>query len=430
MKQVQVFGCDDVRLVDVAEPECGPDDVLVDVAACGICGSDLGYIRSGGPMGPTGQPMSLGHEFAGRIAAKGSQVGAWAVGQAVVVNPLAVANLIGNGGPEGAFAPKVRVRSAEVPDTLFALPDSVPLERGALAEPLAVAFHAVSQGAAGPQTRAVVLGAGPIGLGCVIGLKRACVRDVVVIDRAALRREAASRLGADVTYAAMDESFWQGLVERHGSAPFFGMPLPATDLFIDCSGSTALVEAALGRSAPGARLVLTAVYSQPAALDLTLVMAKELVLRGAFAYGDSFRDAIEHLARDGDALATYVSDRVPLSRFDEALARARPGPRDQGDRDTRLGPGRCEDRSTDTACRCCRSWRCSCWSWPAAAVCHSTRRRSGISYSGSRCRISASVSARRADFSRRGVVMSGRAPDLAGDEPIVRLEVSRAVAGR
>ncbi|QDX82396.1 hypothetical protein B9N43_14825 [Denitratisoma sp. DHT3] len=322
MKQVQVFNCDDVRLAEAADPECGPDDVLVEVAACGICGSDLGYIHSGGPMGPTGQPMPLGHEFAGRIAAAGAQVNTWRVGQAVVVNPLSAANMIGNGGPEGAFAPMVRVRAAEAPGTLFALPDTVPLERGALAEPLAVAFHAVSQGAAGPQTRAVVLGAGPIGLGCVIGLKRAGVQDVVVLDRTAHRREIARQLGADATFADMDETFWASLTERHGSAPFYGMPLPATDLFIDCSGAPALVEAVIQRAAPRARLVLVAVYKQPAALDLTLMMAKELQLRGAFSYGDSFPDAIDHLTRHGDAVAPYASHRLPLSQFHEALALA------------------------------------------------------------------------------------------------------------
>lgn len=322
MKQVQVVNCDDVRLVEVPEPSCGPDDVLVDVAACGICGSDFGYIHSGGPAGPTGQPMPLGHEFAGRISAVGAKVGAWSVGQAVVVNPLAVANMIGNGGPEGAFARKVCVRAAQTPGTMFALPESVPLERGALAEPLAVAFNAVSQGGAGPQTRAVVLGAGPIGLGCVIGLKRAGVGDVVVLDRAARRRETARQLGADLAYPEMDETFWQGLIERHGSTPFYGMALPATDLFIDCSGAPTLVETVVQRAAPRTRLVLVAVYKQPAALDLTMVMAKELCLQGVLSYGDSFPEAIDHLARQGDAISPYVSHRLPLSRFMDALALA------------------------------------------------------------------------------------------------------------
>lgn len=322
MKQVQVFNCDDVRLVDAPEPECGPDDVLVDVAACGICGSDFGYIHSGGPMGPTGQPMPLGHEFAGRITGVGAQVGAWTLGQAVVVNPLAAANMIGNGGPEGAFAARVRVRAAEAPGTVFALPASVPIERGALAEPLAVAFHAVSQGAAGPETRVVVLGAGPIGLACVIGLKRARVRDVVVLERSAQRRDLARRLGADTAYAEMDESFWRGLAERHGSVPFYGSPLPATDLYIDCAGVPALMQATIQRAAPGTRIVVVAAYKQAAALDLTLVMAKELQIRGAIGYGDSFPEAIDHLTREGDAIACYASHRLPLSRFQDALALA------------------------------------------------------------------------------------------------------------
>lgn len=322
MKQLQVFGRGDARLVEVSEPACGPDDVLVEVAACGVCGSDLGYIQSGGPAGPTGQPMALGHEFAGRISAAGARVGGWAVGQAVVVNPLAAANMIGNGGPDGAFAPVVRVRAADAPGTLFALPGTVPLEHGALAEPLAVAFHAVHQGAAGARTRCVVLGAGPIGLGCVIGLKRAGARDVVVLDRSAQRRDTACRLGADLALSEMDDSFWQALAERHGSVPFYGMSLPATELFIDCSGAPALVQTVVQRAAPRARIQLVAVYERPAALDLTLVMAKELELRGVFSYGDSFADAIDHLARHGAAIAPYVSHRVPLSQVQQALALA------------------------------------------------------------------------------------------------------------
>ena len=93
-------------------------------------------------------------------------------------------------------------------------------------------------------------------------------------------------------------------------------------MFIDCSGAPSLVEAAVQRVAPRTRIQLVAVYKQPAALDLTLVMAKELELRGVFSYGDSFPDAIDHLARHGEAIAAYVSHRLPLSQFPQALALA------------------------------------------------------------------------------------------------------------
>lgn len=323
MQQVQVFDRDDVRLAEVPEPECGADDVVVAVAACGICGSDFGYIHAGGSMGPASEPMPLGHEFAGRIVHVGARISTWRVGQHVVVNPMSAANLIGNGGPDGAFAPWVRVRGAEAAGTLYSLPDEVPLDHGAVAEPLAVAFHAVKQGGAGPSTQAIVLGAGPIGLACVIGLKRAGVKDVVVLERSAHRRELACRLGADAAHADMDDALWKTLAERHGAVSFYGQAHPATDLFIDCSGASPLIEEVVQRAAPAARVVLVSVYKQRAALDLTLVMAKELQIRGALSYGDSFPDAIDHLARHGDAMAPYISHRVPLSRFHDALALAR-----------------------------------------------------------------------------------------------------------
>ena len=145
MKQVQLHGINDVRLMDVPEPNCGPDDVVVDVAFCGICGSDLGYISAGGARGPGGPAMALGHEFAGTISAIGAQVRHWRVGQMVTVSPMSSANLIGNGGPEGAFAAQVCIRDAEAPGTVLALPEGLSPELGALAEPLSVAFHAVSR---------------------------------------------------------------------------------------------------------------------------------------------------------------------------------------------------------------------------------------------------------------------------------------------
>ena len=323
MQQVQVFDRDDVRVVEVGEPGCGADDVVVEVAACGICGSDFGYIHAGGVAGPTGQPMPLGHEFAGRIVQTGAAVCRWQAGQTVVVNPLAGANLIGNGGPEGAFAARVRVRAADQVGTLFVLPDALPIERGALAEPLAVGLHAVEVAQAGQGSRVVVLGAGPIGLACVVGLKRAGAGDVVVLDRSAHRRAIARQLGADATLATVDEDFWNSLASRHGTVPFFGMTSPATEVYLDCSGSPALAEAIVQRAAPASRLVLVAAYKQVAALDLTLVMAKELLIRGAFSCGDRFPDAIDCLTTLGEDIAPYVSHRLPLSKFHEALALAR-----------------------------------------------------------------------------------------------------------
>lgn len=133
--------------------------------------------------------------------AVGAQVGDGAVGQAVVVKPLTAANMIGNGGPDGAFAPIGRVRAADTPGTLLTLPSAVPLEHGALAEPLAVAFHAVRQGShrpahagggAGRRPRRPGLGHRPEARGCArrgrAGPRRPAPRDGLPARRRPRRR--------------------------------------------------------------------------------------------------------------------------------------------------------------------------------------------------------------------------------------------------
>ena len=163
MSLVRIHGPDTVLLDTVSLPQPGEDDLIVQVAQCGICGSDLGYINMGGLLGP-GQPMPLGHELSGTVTAAGANVSHVAVGDRVVINPMANGNAIGNGGPEGGFAPYLLIRGAALDNnSALALPANIDDELGALVEPLSVAMHSAHQGRAEPGDRAVIFGAGPIG---------------------------------------------------------------------------------------------------------------------------------------------------------------------------------------------------------------------------------------------------------------------------
>jgi cardiolipin synthase len=93
---------------------------VVQVSACGICGTDVRYVRLGGLAGPTGQPMALGHEVSGVVEAVGAEVSSLAPGTRVVLNPTARGNMIGNGGSEGGFAQRLLVRDAAAGESLFA----------------------------------------------------------------------------------------------------------------------------------------------------------------------------------------------------------------------------------------------------------------------------------------------------------------------
>ena len=141
-----------------AMPVAGPGDVVIQVAACGICGSDLSFYRHG--SAPAG--AILGHEFSGRVIAMGDGVQGVSLEQRVVVNPMF--DGVGLGRVPGAFAQFVRVGQVEVGRNLFILPDSLSDEQGALVEPFAVGLHAVNNARATASDRAVIFGAGTIGL--------------------------------------------------------------------------------------------------------------------------------------------------------------------------------------------------------------------------------------------------------------------------
>lgn len=323
MKQAQLHGIGDVRLIEVAEPSCGPDDVVVDVAFCGICGSDLGHIRTGGMMGPGGPAMALGHEFSGTISAIGGNIRQWRVGQPVTVSPLSGNNMIGNGGPEGAFAPRVCVRNAESPGTVMALPADLAPELAALIEPLSVGFHAVSRVPLNQDSQVVITGAGPIGLSCVIALKHRGVKDVVVVDPSEFRRNTALRMGADAAFASTDSDFWSALGKRHGEhTAFFGMSLANTDAYFECSGVDAVLTGLIAGSRPQAEIMLIAAYKHEIPLRLSLVMAKELRISGAMGSGDSFPVVIDYLRDHRETVRPMISHQFSLAEFDLALAAA------------------------------------------------------------------------------------------------------------
>ena len=170
MLQVRVHGPADVRIDDIADPDPGPGDALVRIAACGICGSDLSYIKMGGVAGPGPDPLCLGHEMSGTVEWVGPDVTSVRVGDRVIVQPGADADIskYGSGGPFGGLTPLLRVTEPDV--RLHRVPDHVPLDVAAFAEPLAVGMHAVDQADVHPGEGVVVFGCGPIGLGAIATL--------------------------------------------------------------------------------------------------------------------------------------------------------------------------------------------------------------------------------------------------------------------
>jgi (R,R)-butanediol dehydrogenase / meso-butanediol dehydrogenase / diacetyl reductase len=172
---LNIHGVGDVRLDEYVRPEAGPKDVVVKMKACGICGSDLSYIKVGGMPRNAEGTTALGHEGAGEVMFVGSEVSGVRVGQRMIINPMNTPSDVGSGGPEGAFTQELLVREAQLGESLLPVPEGIPYDIAAMCEPLAVAMHGVNRAEAKAGTKLVIYGCGPIGLGMVMwAVDRGC----------------------------------------------------------------------------------------------------------------------------------------------------------------------------------------------------------------------------------------------------------------
>jgi len=319
IQQVRVHGPGDARLDAVEPPTPGPRDAVVRVAACGICGTDLSYIRLGGLAGPSAAPMCLGHEMAGVVDWVGRDVQSASVGDRVVVHPgNDDIGRIGNGSAEGGLTPLLLVREAGRMRRLYPVPESLPLDVAALAEPLAVGMQAVERAEVSRGDKVAVFGCGPIGLFALATLIDRGVEQVVAVEPNPRRRELALGLGAQAALDPTSCDVWEELARLHGTAPFLFGPTPATDAFIEASGVARVITEVLERGRSGGRLSVVALHYQPIATNYLLVLMKQFSIHGSIEYPPRFEDAIDLLARRD--LANLITHRVPLGRFDDALA--------------------------------------------------------------------------------------------------------------
>jgi threonine dehydrogenase-like Zn-dependent dehydrogenase len=324
MRQVRVHGPGDVRLDEVADPgEPGPRDAIIRPTACGICGTDVGYVRLGGLAGPGPAPMALGHEVAGVVETVGAEVDCVAPGDRVALNPGARGNMIGNGGPGGGLADRLFVRDAAAGESLHVVPAGLDDHMAALAEPLGVGMHAADRAEVRPGERVAVFGAGPIGLAAIASLRDRGVDDVVAVDPSAPRRDRATSLGATATIDPVGDDVWAALADLHGTTPLMGMPQPATEVFIEASGAAPVLGEVIGSARRGARLVVVALHRDDVPVSFVNVLMRELTIRGAMEYPEDFTRMIRLLERTD--LSMMVSDRFGLGAAIDALALAESG---------------------------------------------------------------------------------------------------------
>ncbi len=319
---LNIHEVDDARLDEVALPTPGSKDVMVNVKACGICGSDLSYIKMGGIMRQPGGVTPIGHEAAGEVTFVGDEVQGVSVGQRVVINPMQTPSMIGSGGPEGAFTEQLLVADARVGDSLLPIPDDLPYDIAALTEPLAVAMHGVNRAEVKPGDKVVVFGCGPIGLGMVFWLLERGITDVVALDLSEERLERARALGAQAALNPAEVDLTEKLYELHGRTRILNREAVGTDAFIDAAGAPNILMQVIGMAKFHAKLVITAAYMKPVEVHLGAMLTTEMSITTAMGYPTEMPEVVASLPRLKDKLRPMISHHFPLDQVVEALQTA------------------------------------------------------------------------------------------------------------
>lgn len=326
MKVAVMLGVGKMGFEERDIPKAKDDEVLVKLEYVGICGSDLHYYETGA-IGDyvVKPPFVLGHEPGGTVVEVGKNVKHLKVGDRVALEPGKTCGhcefcktgrynlcpdvvFFATPPVDGVFQEYV----AHEADLCFKLPDNVSTLEGALIEPLAVGFHAAIQGEAHLGQRAVVMGAGCIGLVSMMALKARGVSEVYLVDIMEKRLEKALELGATGVINGAKEDVLERVKELTGGA---GM-----DLVIETAGTEITTRQAIHMAKKGSNIVLVG-YSKSGemTLPMSLVLDKELTFKTVFRYRHIYPMAIDAVAAGKVNLKGIVTDVFGLDEAQKAM---------------------------------------------------------------------------------------------------------------
>jgi 2-desacetyl-2-hydroxyethyl bacteriochlorophyllide A dehydrogenase len=316
MKAAVITGVGTYEVSEVPDPSPGPRQVVVEVAGCGICGTDLHILQ--GEFAPT-LPIVPGHEFAGTIAATGAEVTGLKVGDRVAVDPSLYCfecyycrrgqnNLCENWGAIGVSHPGGAAQYALAPmANCVRLPDSVGLADAALIEPLSCAVRGYDVLKSQLASTVLIYGSGTMGLMMLQLAKRVGAASVDVVDLNPDRLETARLLGVTGAAATADE---------------FDRPR-GWDLVVDATGNAKAIQDGLARVGKGGTFLQFGVsdYAARATIEPYKIYNQEITITGSMAVLHSYERAAALFADGVIDPAVFISDRLPLADYGLALER-------------------------------------------------------------------------------------------------------------
>lgn len=310
-----------IEFREVPDPVPNENEVLVKIMNIGICGSDIHVFHGEHPF--TSYPVTQGHEVSGEIVSTGKEVKGFSPGQKITIQPQVVC---GRCHPcrNGKYnlCEELKVMGFQTTGTasryfvcdaakIVALPEEMSFEEGAMIEPLAVAVHAVKQAGEIEGKKVVVLGAGPIGNLVAQAAKGMGAASVMITDISAFRLEKAAQCGVDHCVDTSKKDLGEAILETFGP--------DKADLIYDCAGNNITMNQAIKYARKGSRIILVAVFSSMATIDLALANDHELDINSSMMYRrEDYLDAIDLVKNRKVSLSPLVSRHFPFEGFLDA----------------------------------------------------------------------------------------------------------------
>jgi L-iditol 2-dehydrogenase len=317
----------DLQLLRVSEPQVGPNDVLIRVKACGICGSDVhGYDGSTGRRIP---PLIMGHEAAGVIAAKGENVRGFTVGDRVTfdstvscgtcrfcrnrqVNLCEKREVLGvscrDYRRDGAFAEYVSIPQ----NIVYKLPEALGLEQAALIEAVSIAVHAAKITDIQPGSSAVVIGAGMIGILAVQAFRAYGCNKVIAVDLEQSKLDMAREMGASESFLASDPDLIGKITSSTGTGP---------DIAVEAVGAERPLLTAINCVRRGGTVTLIGNLAPLVQVPLQTVVTKQIRLQGSCASAGEYQECIDLMELGVIRVDPLISAVAPLSDGPEWFSR-------------------------------------------------------------------------------------------------------------
>lgn len=325
MKVAVLTGKQSLTIEERPDLVANPGEVIVQVAGCGICGSDVQAYQSGTGIRPG---TVMGHECVGAVASSGSEIQTFKTGDRVAVKPMvgcgichycrrgqfsvchqALKDGLGlSPKTDGAYANQIRIPHPE--KMLIPLPDSISFDDAILAEPLATSLHAVRLSRLQIGDDAVILGAGTIGLGVLQFLRMGGAGKIIVVEPSPVKRKLALQLKAD---AVIDPDQEKDKLRSRILEMTDGL---GAEIVFECAGVPQSVQASYRLVKRSGQVLLVGVNHAKVCVQSYVITIKEIQLKGVFGYGDEFSTVIDLMGQKKIDVAPMLSDEIPLERIE------------------------------------------------------------------------------------------------------------------